>query len=288
MTLDTGLIGRLQLPARENLSEWTVGGVRFVLHEDHRWLLPIAHAAQEQGLLPKPCTLVMFDLHHDALEPRCLPGLRAARERLTVNDVVRLCGQNLSSNDDDWLKAGMELRMFGDAVIFGVEDTSDRDRYRTYRADLAREHTIDMLERPGSALGYQGSLSDRARSGALERIWNVLGWQILDCVFEFLPDQPRILLTIDLDYFAVRWDDYTFPWPDEVFNKEFLAASDYSSTQGWTGKAFLRGLVEKAGLVAICRESACTGGLEKSRFILSKLDEYVFDGDLGFDSGTRI
>jgi hypothetical protein len=286
--LDTGLIGRLQLPARENPSEWTVGGVRFVLHEDHRWLLPIAHAAQEQGLLPKPCTLVSFDLHHDALDPRCLAELCAARESLTVNDVVRLCGQSLSRNDDDWVKAGMELGMFGDAVIFGVRDTSDRHRYRTYRDDLDREHMIEMLERPHSALAYQGSLSDRARRGALERIWDVLGWQIVHQIFEFLPDRPRILLSIDLDYFAVGWDDYTFPWPDEVFERELLAASDYWSTQGWTGKAFVQGLVEKAGLVAICRESACTGGPEKSRLILSKLDQRVFDGKLGFYSGARV
>jgi len=285
--LTRGLIRGLQLPTPENPIEWTVAGVRFVLHEDHRWLLPIAHVAQEQGLLPKPCTLVVFDLHHDALVPSCLPELRAGRENLTVEDVIRLCGQNLSKNDDDWLKAGMELGLFGDAVIFGVEDTSDRDKYRIYRDDLDREHRIDMLQRPRGALAYQGSLSDRARSGALERIWNVLGWQILDQLFEFLPDRPKILLSIDLDYFAVRWGDYTFPWPDEVFEREFLVASDYWSTQGWTGKAFVRGMVEKAGLVAICRESACTGGPEKSRLILSKLDEYVFDAGAGLDSGTR-
>jgi hypothetical protein len=287
MILGTGLIGGVQLPAAENPRECTVKGVRFVLHEDHRWLLPIAHAAQERGLLPKPCNLVCFDLHHDALPPRSLPELRAVRESLSVSDVVRLCSQDLSKNDDDWLKAGMELGMFGDAVIFGVEGASDANTYRTYRDHLGGEHMIEMLSRPRSALAYQGSLSDRARNGALERIWDVLGWQILHQVFEFLPDRPRILLSIDLDYFAVRWDDYTFPWPDEVFEREILAASDYWSTQGWTGKAFVQGLAEKAGLVAICRESECTGGPEKSRLILSKLDECVFDGALGFDADTR-
>lgn len=258
-----------------------------MLHDDHRWLLPIAHAAQEQGLLPKPCTLVMFDLHHDADDPHCLPELHSARESLTADAVVRLCGQSLSTNDDDWLKAGMELGMFEDAVIFGVENTSNRDRYRTYLDNLGQEHMIVMLGRPRSELAYQGSLSDWFRRRALEPIWDLLGWQVLHQVFEVLPDQPRILLSIDLDYFAVQWEGYTFPWPDEVFKNEFLAVSGHWSTHGWTGKAFVQGLVKKAGLVGICRESACTGGPEKSRLCLSKLDEYVFDGDLGFDSGPR-
>jgi hypothetical protein len=60
------------LPGTENPKQTYADGVPYILHEDHRWLLPLAHFAQQQGMLPKPCTIIMFDRHHDALEARLL------------------------------------------------------------------------------------------------------------------------------------------------------------------------------------------------------------------------
>ena len=67
------------LPANENPQHSSIEGVSCIIHEDHRWLLPIAHRAQQLGELPKPCTLVMFDAHMDSIEPDCTELLRAAR-----------------------------------------------------------------------------------------------------------------------------------------------------------------------------------------------------------------
>jgi len=70
-----------------------------------------------------------------------------------------------------------------------------------------------------------------------------------------------------------------------VFEREFGEISSYWSTQGWSGASFLRALVGRAGLLAICREPRFTGGPRKSDVILSRLNQFVFNGELVSDQG---
>jgi len=88
-------------------------------------------------------------------------------------------------------------------------------------------------------------------------------------------------LDLDLDCFIVRWRNYyRFPWPDEVFEKEFLAPSSYQTTLEWTGKGFLNGLVNKASLLTIAREPYCCGSKTKATEILGKVNHFLFDDKL--------
>lgn len=280
-----GIPGLEQLPSSERVQFTKVDTTPCVLHENHRWLLPIAYLAQQGQLLPIPCTLVMFDLHHDALGPRCLEQLTAWRRTPTVEGLVGLCESHLKPLDDDWLKAGMELGLFGDAVIFGVEDASDRDRLSIHTDGSGGLHRIDMLSLPREELAYQGRLSDLARRDEFGRVWDTLGWQVSDGTSRLADGGPKILVSIDLDCFVVRWGDYRFPWPCEVFEREFGEISSYWSTQGWSGASFLRALVGRAGILAICREPRFTGGPQKSDVILSRLNKFAFNGELVSDQG---
>jgi len=64
---------------------------------------PIIHAAQQQGQLPTPSNVVMFDAHHDALEPACLDCIRQVRtDGFTTEDVIELGREGLRTLDDDW------------------------------------------------------------------------------------------------------------------------------------------------------------------------------------------
>jgi hypothetical protein len=68
-----------------------------------------------------------------------------------------------------------------------------------------------------------------------------------------------------------------------VFEREFGEISSYWSTQGWSGASFLRALVGRAGILAICREPRFTGGPQKSGVILSRLNKFALKGELVSD-----
>src|SRR6266851_1736343 len=265
------------LPETENPKQGAIEGVPCILHEDHRWLLPIAHVAQEAGILPKPCTVVMYDSHHDAFNPQpgAFPKLRQLRARPSLRGLVSLCGQFLSNADNDWLKAGMEIGMFGDAAVFGVEDPSNcPNGVYIDRAGLAHRIECDN-EIPGTtALSPQGHLADVCRMSEFRPLWQLVGWESSHHTFRFVPNLRKILLSIDLDCFSVMVQNHLCQWPTKVFREELLKPA----TCGWTGAAFLRALAMKAGLVTIEREHGCCGGREESEGILRNLIQYGFDG----------
>jgi hypothetical protein len=287
--MDTGAVSFAEvfslLPPGENPRQVSVRGIPYILHEDHRWVLPIVHFAQEKGLLPKPCTVIMFDRHHDALDPPKLASDEIKRLHIEpdVRRVVSLCAERLKKNDDDWLKAGMELGFFGDAVILGVSDRFEAGKLRSYTDHLGGDHRIEMPALPRSALSYQGRLSDLVYQDVYRRMWKILGWEIRGAEsFRFLPGLPKVLLTIDLDCFAIEWSDYMFAWPIKVFEHEFLEPSTYWSTAGWTGRSFMQELAKKSGLVTIAREHGCCGGQTDAEVILQNLIHYGFDDSFSF------
>lgn len=267
----------------DGLTEITFRKCKCYIHKEHRFTLPIVRFAQDKGYLPKPCTLILFDAHHDALEPRNMEEIAHIRANgVGLDEFIEFCGQKLSHKDDDWVKAGVELGMFDDVVIFGA-DLNSHPRYlregNNVQDHTGKTHRIEIRSKfLGDSLAYQGDLSDRARQEELADLWDILGWQLVPQQgFGFKENERQILLDIDLDYFVIQWSDFLFPWPDEVFEKKFCEPSDYWSTQGWTGKMFFDGLVNKAGLITIAQEPNACGGDEKVDEIFSKVNRYFFD-----------
>lgn len=266
----------------DNLREVSFEKCECFLHENHRWVLPIIHYAQERGTLSKPCTLVMFDAHHDTMDPGCIDEIRRIRESgIVLENLIRLCRDKLSLQNDDWVKTGMELGLIGDAVIFGVEKMWDRDRLKKFEDHRGDMHRIELAGLPSRELKYKGSLSNLVKSESHSELWNLLEWHhIPNKRFAFARDAKKILLDFDLDCFVIRWKGYLFPWRDEVFEKEFLTPSKHFSTKEWTGKRFLDALVNRAALLTIARESEYCGGNKKADQILSKINHFLFDGKL--------
>jgi len=252
------------------------------LHKEHRWVLPIIFYKQQKNILPHPCTLVMFDAHHDAKDPFCKDDiLQIMKAGITFKGLIELCLQKLSKLNDDWIKTGMELGLIDHAVIFGVESGKDTANFKPiYKDQQGNIHKIKLLELPGAELECQSDLSDTARWESLSELWKILGWQY-DPQFSFTQDERKILLDFDLDCFVVRWKGcYRFPWPDEVFKKEFLLQSKYQTTLGWTGKDFLNGLLNKAALLTIAKEPKFCGGDTNANQVLSKVNHFLFDDKL--------
>lgn len=266
------------------VSEGLFGSGPVWVHNDHRFVLPLAHWAQVKGLLPRPCRLVTLDVHTDDVPPR-KDGAREeiARVRaagIDMPEMIGLTDYRLSELDDDWIVAGMELGMFSDAVIFGASAGGQGHGLVKFSDHTGQPHRIYRSHSlPGEAFGFQGDLSDGARSEELEPLWDILGWRAVDGRFELTHREP-LLLSIDLDAFAMRWEDFTFAWRPEVWERRFLEPSDYFTTTGWTGKDFVRELLSFSGVVAIAREPSHCGGEDEAAQILEDLNEIVFDGNL--------
>lgn len=260
----------------DGLQQESVLGKEVYLHEDHRWLLPIVVDAQERGLLPRPCTLVMFDAHHDALVPHALEEIRrVAKHGVTVAETIRLCKDHLAKMDDDWVIAGMELGIFDNAVVFGVHNCNGDPMFHT--DGDGRDHLIwATYSLPGEAMEYQGDLSDHAKRKQLQPLWNALSWNMSNGKFQFQEGAPNILLNFDLDCFSGSIREVSVSWPDRLFENQLLKESTYPTTAGWTGKVFVEKLVERAGIIAICREAECCGGQEVCEENLTKLSRHFF------------
>jgi hypothetical protein len=192
-----------------------------------------------------------------------------------MDEFIDICANDLSSIDDDWITAGMEIGLFKNAVIFGVYDTSDSEKLKHFVDTKGTQHTIIIRgETPGDMLGYQGSLSDIAREGHFQELWDALYWKFVPKKrFEFAKRPEKILLDMDLDCFAFEWEDFILTWTDEIFEKRFLKESDYFTTQSYSGKFFFNSLLQ----LTIAREDGCCGGRKKADIILNKLNEYVFE-----------
>lgn len=276
------------LQSLAQIDEWSTLAVSdppSFLHERHRWVLPAVAYHQANGSLPCPCRLVMFDAHHDSKELTAtqLEAIAGVRSRgVTPQSVFDLCINVLSKLNDDWVRAGMELGLYSDAVVFGVEEKWGLDKMSSFTDLSGMPHRIEFPHLPGGEMGFQGGLSDEAAEGSHADLWDILGWQRIEGgVFGLGPVDRRFHLDIDLDCFVVRWHAYHLPWPLEVWEKEFHEESDYFSTLGWTGAGFVRAVLERAGLLTIAREPLFCGGPEKSQKILTDLDHMVFEGRLG-------
>ncbi|MBM3768274.1 MAG: hypothetical protein FJW32_23065 [Acidobacteria bacterium] len=248
-----------------------------LLHTDHRFVLPLIDLAQRQGRLPRPAHHVLFDRFHDSTEPLCMDKLRAMRKRgFTTAGLIDLCKNHLRKTDDDWVQAGMHLGLIGNVILFGHEP-SDHVDFPLQIEDSAGEiHRMDSLYLPCSELEYQGSLSDSARRLKLETLWETLGWEMKPRDRFRFTGQQRLVLDIDLQCFALEYREYTFPWPERIFEAEFLTPSTYVTVEGVTAQQFVRELASNAGLLTIAREANFCGGEADADWILEKVQQYAF------------
>lgn len=271
--------------------------VPHILQDDHRWIVPAVHVAQTEGLLDKPCTVVMLDRHTDLEDCLLRPDeLEHLRTKGTVEDLVRLCGEGLKLNpkqritDGNWVKTGMSLGFFDHLVAFGVrrdEGTAARVSQQ-YCEDPHGQHYIELCRgRPVLPLQPRGALANFTET----RLHQLLAWSADRKGCNFAPTSQRILLTIDLDCFIYHRkgdpDEPPLPWTKPMFGSEFLKTQPTGPAKGWTGQALLRALIQKAGLVVLSKETEMFGPGNGGRLCNAvkaeqRFRDVVFDGGLVF------
>jgi hypothetical protein len=260
-----------------------IGNKNCHIHKDHRWVLPIIFEAQENKLLPRPCTIISFDYHHDSFDPKCLDEIKEIRRRgIRLDSIIALCRDSLAKEDNDWIKAGIELGLLKNGIIFGCHDCFDmRDKLIGFNDHRGNEHSIRLLGDIYSELLYQGQLSDISQHSYLKPIWDLLSWgPMRDYTFGFSPNDEPIFLDLDLDCFCVHWEDFKFPWPEEVYGERFFRNSNYDSTANWNGILFFDELLKRAGNISISREPDYCGGEIKAQKILEDVIRLLFHNNI--------
>jgi len=268
----------------DELQNRELGHCTCFIHTEHRWVLPILRWAQEEARVPSPVALLLFDAHTDSTTPKCIRELERLRaKRFSADDLLRVCSEQLSERDDDWLKAGMELGLIGDAVVLGVSSGNFLQPHEcVYKDHVGKEHRIVAMGHPGDEFGHQGKLGNAGRVDEFAAGWRTLGWECSAAgVFRFAPNLGPVWLDVDLDSFVVHWDSFFLPWPAEVWEAKYLQESSYACTRGWTGQRFFEELLSHAGLVTIAREPSCCGDSRKAAQILADVDKYLLAGAIG-------
>jgi hypothetical protein len=220
----------------------------------------------------------MFDRHHDALPPRHYAKLQSSKPYdLSIDGVIALCNSVLSTLDDDWVTAGMELGIISDAVILGVQDTFNLDDLEEFVDSNGTKHALYFPGLPGGELQFKGELSDVVRDSEFEPLWKLLHWSPPRGGSNgFASTRPKFALDFDLDCFVMEWHAYLLPWLDEVWHKEFFEISDYWSTKGLSGASWLLDLRAAAGVLTFATEPDFCGGDVKASQIFADLNRYLF------------
>ncbi len=259
-----------------------INGKPVVIFRDHRWTLPVLYAAAQKGLLSLPATVVTFDRLRDLLEPRRgTSPLRQFREGgKGFDDLVELVRNHCSPRDDDWILCGMELGLIGDMVQFSASESyEDQPASDFIHADACGgKHRVVQLGRPARELSYKGGLVQEAGgeiTGVLNRI---LGWD--PSLTGVNAVSSGFLFDIDLDFFTIGWQNYTLPFPDEVFYGEFFLPCQSGYYDEYAPVTFVSDLVARASVITIATEPDFCGGNMKAKDILHAVDRFLFDGKL--------
>lgn len=280
----SGNLGEMhRLSQRSHVNVHQAADRPLVVYEDHRFLVYVLwHALRVSKAFTEPPLLIFFDRHDDAKCPSqsALTELRGLRAGSPSEPEVLSCVEwSLSTLDDDWLLAAMELGVVADAICIGAERDDNLDGFlTTYSDGTGAQHRIWSIPLIWDALGYQGALSDTARRNELQDLWDALQWNPQPypggwprCDGETKQGAP-IVLDFDLDCFAGELAGHLTAWPSELLIARLSAPSECDTTKGWTAKSFLEQIDARVELRTVALESPYCGGLEASLQILSVLD----------------
>ena len=255
-----------------------------VLSLDSCWTLPVIKLAVDAGLVLPPVTLVMLDRHRDALPPAD-PDVLAAYDPVdgTLEELVALVRDVCSPRDDDWVTAGMELGLVGNAVQFGHEDDEDAPRspVAVYRDRKGREHRRFTLGRPVVELSYGGALADRTHQAADGGLWDVLGW---DPATQRIAPAGALWFDIDLDFATVKWETYVLAYTRSMFMGEFLRRCSSQYYHEFRPAALFRRCIAASGGVSVASEPGWCDGPARAKTILGTMNRLLFGSAL--DTGA--
>lgn len=269
------LNGRVNVMTRQ-----TVEGQMVVIYDDHRWLLNVLFAANKY--IDRP-NLITFDAHDDAAE--CAKKSVLLRQ-IGVDELQNATAKQFGAfvdydqrvDDGGWLTTAMELNLIDSIVNIGNRHSHNlEDMNGIYESEDGVDHKVfELSQNLDYELGPRGKLGDTCREQECRELRDFF------CIKYFYTDayhmaiEKPYILDFDLDFFTMSIsDEPTHGWTERVFNRRFPMNSKQD--------LFLRKLIRNAHIITICREPDYCGSLGDSNRLLSLLDRYYFEGQLGTD-----
>lgn len=263
----------IDLDRRTNYSVYNYSGIGdikkpIVLYNDHRCLLNVLYEAkQEFGGVHD---VFYFDYHDDAndLTTDERKGVIYLGANYLLRDLWDFVEFVSASDDGSWLKAGLELNLINNAIVFGAEEHSNIQTVgpKLYRDMQSRPHLIDCIKDVGDWT---------ERYYCYDRVSGYQKKQV-----DLINHSSKFVLDFDLDCFSsgIRCVagglgiGSTIAVPEVLF-KKFVNKTSV--------KKLLDYLISKANVITICMEPGCCGGFGESYRILYLLDRYLFGGAIG-------
>lgn len=272
-----------ELKTRDRLEIKKFNDKTVYVHDDHRFVIPLIFDAIRKGDLVAPFKWVMLDAHHDLADVS--DESKALLNELRHQDVVdeellmEVVTNSLRGDDADWLKALMELGWVSDVFVFGIRHDLDYEEnpfeYIDSDGDVHTVHHVGSF--PTDFFSHHGMMNDIARRHELQQLWRFLDWDTTGRQYGFKESDGSMVLNFDLDCFTIHYDEFLFPWNDEIWQQRFMKESNESNTIGWSGVKFINELAAKAGVIAIAREPDYCGGEENMQQIYSDVNQRLFD-----------
>lgn len=276
------------LAHRSNINVYTLQGIRnegqdqhVVLYDDHRTILDVLYYAQQEGAFGENVPIVIsFDHHDDAVSLTEEQMVRMSSLRDTLNQerndalVWQFVEFELSSLDDDWVRAGMELGLVKHYIGFGHDEVDARNIENGYENYVSSDHINHHIYSNGHlkwVLGNRGVIGDHFYEWPQKQQDIKADLQFHNGRFDNGPVVPFVL-DIDLDCFSCECEDHTMAWPEDIFIERYINEPHTFY--------FIKGLISRASFITICRETGCCGGIGEANRILELLDNYWFDGTL--------
>jgi len=270
------------LSKRSNINTITTENSEVVIYEDHRTILNVLYFLKTNGLATFPIDLFMFDDHDDFEKPSDKALKRIAKFNAaapTERAYWTFTEFDLNPQDNDWVKAGMELGLINNIFLFHSTQATYSPS-QTYQTKNFGEKRLYNLGSTWDALGNQGRLGDFSNGAAYGQLWEDMGWIKDNGKFE-LRRENNFIADFDLDCFSAYILDKRYAVPSEILRTKFEKVTWSEHHYYFQAADFVKKLIEKSVLTTVCFENNFCGGIRESHKIFETFDSLFFDGEIG-------
>lgn len=266
---------------RTNILHKDISINEVTIFEDHRTILNVLFHLRTKRNYTEPLDLIMFDKHDDFcdISPDAKRKITYFNKKPSYEKLSEIVEFHLSSLDDDWIKAGMELGFIGNVFLFNSTDTSAslKETYKTKQFGVKKLYNIGNI---WAALGHHGILNDPYKT-EYEELRADFGWKLENGTYRFREERRKYVFDIDLDCFTTEIYGETIAVPEDILVSKLNEIKKQHYHNYHSSQHFMSELIMDSEIVTISLESDCCGGIKQSQKILRILDTILFQNQLG-------